>query len=189
MPLGEPLLEALERMRCGGIILNGTGEVARLNSVAKDYLRKYASLAASTLANGDWTNALRRLIGARKGHSAGAADVWVPIADRGEPQLVLYSRRVSSETDEDALTLVTLVDLGETPQPGEQTLQTLFGLTPAETRLARELARGLSPGEAAEKLEVRTTTARSQLSSIFAKTGTRRQGELVALLLRVAVLP
>lgn len=59
-----------------------------------------------------------------------------------------------------------------------------FGLSPSEARLAPLIAAGLSPEQAASKLGLAYETARSHLKSIFAKTGTRRQSELVALLSR-----
>lgn len=65
-------------------------------------------------------------------------------------------------------------------------LERLFDLTPAEARLASLLADGLSLTEAAAELDVRRTTVRSQLQSIFVKTGTNRQGDLVRLLLSSA---
>ncbi len=188
MLLEMALLEALERMRCGGIILNGTGKVAHLNAAAEQSLRKYASLGPSATCPSDWTRALRRLIGAGKRHLAGDPDLWVPIADVSVPKLVLYSRRLANG-EEGALTIITLVDLTEPAQPCGETLQQLFGLTPAEARLACEIARGAGPSEAAAALGIKMLTARSQLASILAKTGTQRQGALVALLARLAVLP
>lgn len=65
-------------------------------------------------------------------------------------------------------------------------LEQLFDLSPAEARLARLLADGLSMEEAAVHLGVSRNTVRSQLQAIFAKTGTNRQGELVRLLLSSA---
>ena len=186
-PLGTALLETLERMRCGGIILNASGEVTQLNSAAKQYLCKYACVPATTSPS-DWTRALRWLIGSRKGHSAADADLWVPIANVGAPKLILYARRISNG-EEGALTVLTLVDLSEPAQPSGETLQKLFGLTSAEARLALEIARGASPSEAAETLGIKIPTVRTQLSMIFAKTGAERQGELVALLARLTVLP
>jgi DNA-binding CsgD family transcriptional regulator len=64
----------------------------------------------------------------------------------------------------------------------------LFHLTPAEARLARYLSTGDTLEEAATMLKVKLSTARTQLSSLFAKTGTRRHSRLVALLIRVAHL-
>lgn len=65
-------------------------------------------------------------------------------------------------------------------------LERMFDLSPAEARLARLLADGLSMEEVALQLGVRRTTVRSQLQSIFAKTGTNRQGDLVRLVLSSA---
>jgi DNA-binding CsgD family transcriptional regulator/PAS domain-containing protein len=62
-------------------------------------------------------------------------------------------------------------------------LEQLFDLSPAEARLAQLLADGLSMEEAAMQLGVRRNTVRSQLQSVFGKTGTNRQGDLVRLLL------
>ncbi|OCC24447.1 hypothetical protein MB02_07685 [Croceicoccus estronivorus] len=59
----------------------------------------------------------------------------------------------------------------------------LFALSRAEARLAGLLADGLSLEEAAAALGVTRNTARSQLQAVFAKTGTKRQGDLVRLLL------
>jgi DNA-binding CsgD family transcriptional regulator/PAS domain-containing protein len=61
-------------------------------------------------------------------------------------------------------------------------LQTLYGLTPAETRLAENIVGGLTPAEAAAKLGVSISTTRTQLRALFAKTDTQRQSELVQLL-------
>ena len=78
--------------------------------------------------------------------------------------------------------------LRELPVPPEALLRRLFDLTPAESRLARKLARGDSLEEVAQSLDVKMTTARSQLAAIFAKTGTCRQAQLVAILSRLAHL-
>ena len=59
----------------------------------------------------------------------------------------------------------------------------LFCLTPAEARLARCLAEGWSLKEAAVEFHVSIHTVRMQLRSVFVKTGTRRQGDLVRLIL------
>jgi DNA-binding CsgD family transcriptional regulator/uncharacterized protein YhfF len=57
-----------------------------------------------------------------------------------------------------------------------------FRLTPAEARLAVHLASGASLTEAADEFGVSHNTVRAQLRSIFDKTDTHRQGELVRLL-------
>jgi DNA-binding CsgD family transcriptional regulator len=64
----------------------------------------------------------------------------------------------------------------------------LYNLTPAELRVASALLAGDSPENYAQQVGVSQNTVRSQLISLFRKTGTRRQSELVALLSRVPPL-
>jgi len=58
-----------------------------------------------------------------------------------------------------------------------------YGLSRSEAELAQRLALGDSLEEAAERRGVSRNTAKSQLRSVFAKTDTQRQSELVSLLL------
>jgi len=81
-----------------------------------------------------------------------------------------------------------LAKLRELPAPPESVLRRVFELTPAEARLAQKLACGDSLEQVAQSLDVKMTTARSQLAAIFAKTGTCRQAQLVAILSRLAHL-
>ena len=67
--------------------------------------------------------------------------------------------------------------------PETARLRAEFGLTKAEARLALRLAEGSSLASAAQTFGVKLTTIRSQLQQVFAKTGTSRQSELVAMLL------
>jgi DNA-binding CsgD family transcriptional regulator len=81
--------------------------------------------------------------------------------------------------------LLTLNALGPKPGPPAAILARTFRLTPAEAKLASVIARGVSPGIAAGELKISRETARNQLKSVFAKTDTHRQSELVALILQV----
>jgi len=83
-----------------------------------------------------------------------------------------------------ARALITLTALGLVRSPEPDVLIELFALTPAEARLAAVIARGISLRDAANELGIARETARNQLKSIFAKTHTHRQSELVALLSR-----
>jgi len=58
-----------------------------------------------------------------------------------------------------------------------------FGLSRAEQRVARMLVEGLSPIEVSDKLEISINTVRSHMKKIFRKTGSRRQSDLIRLLL------
>ncbi len=83
---------------------------------------------------------------------------------------------------------MTLVDLDECPAPNLPTLQAVFGLAKAEAKLALWLMCGDTIEDIAEEHGVSISTARVQLKSIFAKMGTSRQAELVALLTRLVTL-
>jgi DNA-binding CsgD family transcriptional regulator/PAS domain-containing protein len=62
-----------------------------------------------------------------------------------------------------------------------RTAAALFGLTPAEARVFEGLAAGGTPTEIARALGVAPSTVRTHLLRLFAKTGVRRQAELVQL--------
>jgi DNA-binding CsgD family transcriptional regulator len=61
-------------------------------------------------------------------------------------------------------------------------LSQVFDLSRSEAKLAAIMAGGYSLREAASQLGIARETARNQLKAVFAKTGTHRQGELIALL-------
>ena len=86
-------------------------------------------------------------------------------------------------------TSVAVMLLIEPPCSGRATaggLQRLFSLTSAEARVLALLVDDCRPLEIASALAISVTTVRSHLTALFAKTGTRRQTELVALALSAA---
>ncbi|CAM2165725.1 LuxR family transcriptional regulator [Paraburkholderia sacchari] len=56
-----------------------------------------------------------------------------------------------------------------------------FSLSRAEMAVATGIASGLTPAQCADRAGVRISTVRSQIKSIFAKTGARRIADIVAL--------
>lgn len=79
---------------------------------------------------------------------------------------------------------VYLVDPSHADQPSSDVLAGLYHLTRAEARCAESLCEGESINSFVEKSKLSSNTVRTHLRSIFLKTGARRQGELVALLIR-----
>lgn len=75
------------------------------------------------------------------------------------------------------------------PQPEESLLQDLFGLTPAEATVALALAQGELAGDIARARGVQPNTVNAHIKKLLLKTGTQRQSQLVALLLRSAAMP
>lgn len=84
-----------------------------------------------------------------------------------------------SESQAGPCVAVFVSDPDQRDSASQHTLGELFGLTPAEARLAILLARGLSLAEVSAAQNISPHTARAQLKSIFAKTGVSRQAELV----------
>ncbi|MBK6591027.1 MAG: helix-turn-helix transcriptional regulator [Acidobacteria bacterium] len=59
----------------------------------------------------------------------------------------------------------------------------IYGLTPAEAKLAHKLAEGMSFAEACEEMSISSNTGRTHLKRVFSKTNTNRQSALIKLIL------
>jgi DNA-binding CsgD family transcriptional regulator len=95
-----------------------------------------------------------------------------------------------SELANESTEQLALVLVSEADQPMDETASHAnFRFTPAERSLASALCRGLSLKDYAEAEGLKIATVRSRLQSLFLKTKTGRQGELVALLARYPKLP
>lgn len=84
--------------------------------------------------------------------------------------------------------LVTLRD-PELEVPDPALLQDLYGLTPTEALVAAGLARGMDSAELARAMGVQPNTVLSHIKRVLLKSGTRRQSQLVSLILRSAAMP
>ncbi|WP_422696088.1 helix-turn-helix transcriptional regulator, partial [Cupriavidus necator] len=83
--------------------------------------------------------------------------------------------------------LVAIHEPGTAPMTLPAVLRDLYGLTPAETRLALQLSSGIGLPEACELIGIRRETGRTQLKAIFTKTATGTQAQLAHLLTRLGV--
>ena len=75
-----------------------------------------------------------------------------------------------------------ITELEACPAPSTARLKTLFGLTPAEARVAIALLSGKGLRDIAQEFGVEPETVRTQVKRIRAKTGTRTQGKLLGTL-------
>jgi DNA-binding CsgD family transcriptional regulator len=80
--------------------------------------------------------------------------------------------------------ILFITDPEHTTNPRGGNLRDDFGLTPAETALALEILKTDGLKAAANRLGISLATAHTQLAHVFDKTGTRRQAELVRLILQ-----
>lgn len=92
----------------------------------------------------------------------------------------LSRRSTVLDKPERPLVLVTISHLAQHAGP-DRHLIGMFALTPAEARLASEVAAGKRLDVLAAEHKVRISTLRTQMRAIYSKTGTRRQAELVHL--------
>jgi len=84
-----------------------------------------------------------------------------------------------------ARALLLLTDLCRKSSLQPEVLLEVFGLSPAESRLASVIAGGTSLEGAARRFGIARETARNQVKAVFAKTDTHKQSELVSLLARL----
>ncbi|HKU86935.1 MAG TPA: helix-turn-helix transcriptional regulator [Casimicrobiaceae bacterium] len=82
--------------------------------------------------------------------------------------------------------VVFVDDAASSRSADDHILQGLFGLTPAECRLARALVNGDPPKRIADRFALSENTIRTQIKALYAKTGTRGLASLTALLSRLA---
>lgn len=120
----------------------------------------------------------------RKNHEAGPLSLLLEGENGREPLLITcFHLPKSSEPDLQAVRyLITLPDPSNYATQQWLLFTKQFVLTRAEARLCRALADGLTINDYREKWKVATSTARSQLRSVFDKTSTRRQSDLLRLI-------
>ena len=177
----ELLLGVLDRIGCAAAALDAHGNIVGMNSATHRLLRSHQSQEEDDRELG---SQIHDIIHAAAVECARGCP-WVAV-ERASARPIIMISITPAETD--AGQLVLLVDLNTGSQPTSEALKRLFGLTTAEAKLAAGLAAGWSTSELAKRLKVSRSTIRSQLASVFTKTGTCRQGELVSLLSRISLL-
>lgn len=177
------LLDLLERVGVGAVLLDEAGRAIALNSFARTILRSEINMRPMEREE-DWaTRSLNTLISRARGRTKSHSDECFTISREDKRDLVLQSMKHESNHR-----LLVMLDLDDAPCPKPEVLQRLFSLTAAEARLAIQIARGACPADIARNNRVSIATVRTQLASVFAKTATGRQLELASLLCRLAPL-
>lgn len=111
----------------------------------------------------------------------GTANHGLPIAMQGMSQaLHLSSPSESLFNSLSRPNLVVLLRQADEAKPiGAEHLRQLFGLTPAEAKLAVSLAQGVSLTDFADQNKVTINTVRTQVRALLSKTGAKNLRELV----------
>jgi DNA-binding CsgD family transcriptional regulator len=173
---------ALGRLGCAHIVLK-LGHVVEVNPTGRAILDRYCGFAADAKS---LYSAVKDIVKRASVEIPAGSMSWLATSlNEGITTLV---NQMTNVWPDETCTIV-LLDLDARPEPSPRTLQRLFGLTAAETHLAIELARGGNLLDISRSQRLSRTTIRSHLASLFVKTQTRRQAELVSLLGRIALLP
>lgn len=177
--------QLLERFPLGLGLLVREGEILQQNRQFDELLHhdRRLRLKDGKLAFSDaqtqqhWRDALARL-------SAGEeTSAVVPISDNGASPLsallLAYRREEEAPGATVPTILLCLAAPGLLGQAAETDLAQLFQLTKAESRLLAALVNGYSIEDYADEAGLSRNTLRSQMKSLFRKTGTNRQEEVV----------
>ncbi len=187
------IIDAFEELGCAAILLDAAGLVQHMNKRARGHLGQDLSLRRGQLstANKHANQAFQQLIAdlLLPPSPAASPPVLANVPRRSGRPLFAYGMPVARSAQEifqHSKAILVLVDPDEHLSPPETVLRHGFNLTPAESRLALALGEGDTLNEFALRQGVSVGTARVQLKAVMAKTSTRRQSELVALLARLS---
>ncbi len=194
VPATAELPETRDQDSCV-LVVDRDMRLLRSSAVADDLLRHQNGLLISegqlVCQNARATATLAKLVfeaaattAARCGTPGGFVSVprsnLFPLAVQVAP----FSAVRNIEGDATPAAILIVRDPLRTSNTFARTVQTIFALSPAEAAIAEGLARGTSIHDIAAHNGVTYHTARTQLKALMRKTGTSRQGELIALLLK-----
>ncbi len=188
---------AFDRVAVGVVLLDVKGAPVMVNREAKrilDLEDGFSLLGDGPAgASSNQTGELRELIRevgcytsptATVKHAAGGALRLTRPSGRPDFHLVVLPLPMRCQPGRGGAVVVLFITDPEVPQSSADYLfAELYSLTEAENRLVFQLLEGRSLTDAAVRLGLSRNTVHSQLASIFQKTGTRRQSELLRLLL------
>jgi DNA-binding CsgD family transcriptional regulator/PAS domain-containing protein len=181
----------LDRLPVGVLFLSASRCIQFLNRPAEEILRSKDGLTIEQgelrAASMTGTTRLRTVIRNAALISAGglihgATAVALERPSGKQPLSVLAAplpRPRMGSGIESAVVAVFVTDPDRKPRAEAATLRIMFGLTPAEAQLVLVLLEGVSVKEAAERLELASDTVRKRLKSIYQKTDTHRQSDLM----------
>jgi DNA-binding CsgD family transcriptional regulator/GAF domain-containing protein len=178
------------------VILDEGGRILRSNGAADRALRDRDGIARVHdqlhIANSPLNDSLQRHIrvaleAQRSGATVPLQAILVP-RPSGKPdyELVLNAIPVDRQfaPDNSPHLIVFISDPAQKAEISTQALINLYHLTATQAALVTLLAEGKPLEDVAQALNIKTTTARAHLRSIFAKTGVTQQSKLVSLVLK-----
>jgi DNA-binding CsgD family transcriptional regulator len=182
------LLQVLNDLTLPIFVIDAELSVLNMNDAARDLAAAHRGVwlleGQLRAVRGEEQDGLVRIVG-RVAGSASLSDCGFSLevsADDDGPPLHLCVRPLAGGAGvaRGSRMAVYVIDPRHQPDINGELLRRVYGLSPAEIRVTRELMQGHSAETIAEMLSISVYTVRTHLKNLFAKTGTKRQGELIA---------
>lgn len=183
------IIEALDWLDYGVLLVNAEARVCFINRRAQQLARtQVLNLVGGQLraASVSQTMMLHELIGRyarQNGDAARSDEAACHRIGRLMLQFAAVSPGLALGLTGKRLVVVFVIDPESFPEPTPPQLQLQFGLTPAEAELACEIVKGEGLVTCARRMGISRATASTHLQRIFEKTGTKRQAQLVRVIL------
>lgn len=186
-----------DQLALGVLIVRRDGALLRANATARRFLDTGEGLAlengyvraTDADTNVRFLDALARATSPHADQSA-QQDLSTTVGPHGRPPTAVIIPPLAGSFprffENDLCVPLLIIGLDRPDLPRAEVLQDLFGFTAREAEFATLLMRGLSLKDAAARLGVSMTTARTFLTHITAKTDSHSQAEL---LLRLSAIP
>ncbi|WP_444999256.1 response regulator [Halomonas mongoliensis] len=187
----EGVTRALDLVAPGMLLLTHCGEVLFANRAARaladesNGLRLGETLSATRPGQ---AQRLRRALNAVMDANNRSDEVeCLRLPRQGERRDLLIIACSLNPPPQEPAAVVLISDPEQRSHIPQQVLARLFGLTPTEARIALALAEGRRSEEVAAQMSISPTTVAFHLRNLFQKTDTRRQSELIAVILTGAM--
>jgi len=192
--LAASALAALDKVPMGIALLTTSGLLLHANRRAHELVNTTTALrfdssgalqAATPAATGALQRLIREAVATATGKSLSAGGALRLIGRNGRKLHLIVTPLPfeASPFGEGAAAAVFCSDPDAAVGGVARRLESMFGMTPAEARLTEALVHGQSLQEYADARHVTLSTVRTQLKAATAKTGTRRQADLVRVVL------
>jgi DNA-binding CsgD family transcriptional regulator/PAS domain-containing protein len=187
-------MAALQQNECGVVVLGADRSILLCNDAAEALLAGHNGLTmqGGTLRPNSYHDALRFhtaidcVVGQAQQDRTGRGEAIVMLLPRPDTAraLIAVITPAPADHDEEAVAIIYLLTPDRSAIRGAAPICAALALSQVETRLVTHLVEGFSISDAAAEMRIKPATARGYLKSVFAKTGTRRQVDLINLLLR-----
>ncbi len=199
--LNSSLYASMQHLKQGVVLFDSLGKPLFINTSAENLITNHPSIGLShngidchsQIENAQLNTLLTQTILTSFGkNTSGGGSLLIGQNERTKTLTItlspIHSRNSTSmPLPNSACAMMLIGNMNEDISACQELLAEFYGLTPTETKVAVSIANGKSLEEIAEISKNSIHTVRNQLKSIFSKTDTHRQTELVKLILGLSL--